>query len=278
MFEKLKKSEHAQQVFTDAEQAASPHLEASYTLRAVYVHCQETGATVCHYRLYDKDGKPGRPWMSSDNVERINSDMKSNGCRYQDALLFFDMYLARLSEVYQRVWTQLSTHPHELLPNVHDVYKEANTESKDYCVTGRLVGGWRIVVRRFSDNASDKRTKVNIFTRTCQNPKCTRTVFTKEPCKHLICALCEENLTQSPTFFADFWPLHYQVSYIQKVLMRPAMTYTPPNLAGRTLVSPVPLAPPRKVPASAKSKPTLGRRPNNFTRFPSPIDRFQGGV
>jgi hypothetical protein len=271
IMDKLIISEYDQQVFNPAEMEQWPHYKDSYTLHAVLGHCETTGGTTPHYKV-DAHG----PWTTSNNVERVNADMKSNGCRYQEVFLFFSDYLDRMAEKYNNIFAEISKHKDALLPNVHEVYRAATAASREYEVCSRGLGGWRVVKRRLTADGRDRKTNVNTTLNICQGRHCARVTFTREPCRHLICAYCDEGITQDVNFYEKKWPRRFLRSAVLEVFDRRSMVYTPPAVVGDEFYSSFDMGPPQKK-VAPPTKPGVGRPPGrqntNSTRWASAGDR-----
>lgn len=259
-------SEYGQGVFSESELLEHPYYNDSYTLHAVFGHCKATGGTTPHY----KDDAYG-PATTSNVAERLNADMKQNGCRYQGAFLFFVEYLDRISEKYRNIFLKVSAMKTALLTNVHEVYRSATKASTEYEVTSRGHAGWRVVKRRLTVDAPDRRTNVNIMLGICHGRNCARVTFTREPCKHLICAYCDEGYLQDPRLFEKRWPKRFLRSAVLELFDRPSMTYTPPAMVGDEVHATHVMGPARK--KCAVTKPGPGRPFANSTRWASPGDR-----
>lgn len=164
-----------------------------------------------------------------------------------------------------------------LIPDAHEAYVNAMLQSSEYYVVRRGLGGYREVRRSSQRAGDDHSTVVNVDTGACQGRSCSRTIFLKTPCKHLLCAYCEEGLSDRPEFFEERWPKRFLRAHVLSLVGDPTMTFHPPTIAGRTLMDPYHLrpAPPRQ--NVTKKKKRAGRPGNNNTRYKSTGDKSGGG-
>lgn len=262
LYDYLEESEDAQQVFSAADLIRHPFLKWSFTHYALHAYCSIYGSTLSHHQW------DARPVCTNNLVEQVNGTDKVLGIRYEHPLKWLELKMETNSRALEKLLLLLLGHPHKLTPPAHRVFEEAKLRMPRYAIRSYGQGGF-VALTHVAAARCDGRdtTHVNVFTHTCDHPKCSRPVFTRETCSHEMRALRATGALDQPDFFEKRYPPCLLTASVLS-LVNSAVAHRPPNLANMRKDQELNI---RRAPAVTQQSPAKkgGPKKNNGIRFPS---------
>jgi hypothetical protein len=256
----LLESDAQQQVFNTADLLEYPWLKWSFTRYALHKQCEEFGSTLPYYAL-------GKSPVCTNNVaEGANALEKANGVRYQAPLEWAAQKFATDNGRLQSVRSALSASKERLIPRAHAVFHAAKMDMmQDHSVRGNPGLHGFMMINNLQAGPNERLySNVNIITRACDHPACTRVRFNRDNCKHILCGLHKTGAMERLDFFETNYPPHLLRATVL-TLLETFPPYISPSLNDMDVNLALPI---RRAP-EPKSLPIRGRPKNNILRMPS---------